>query len=599
MAEGKVETSSLQEAVEADDLQQVKDIIRRKEYIAADLKNALFFACGSGKANCAALILEAGISPDIHNNDEFTPLTLAARGGHATVIEVLLRWDCNVALTGGPLNNTPLHYTANEGYTDCTRILVEAGSDINARNSRSDTPLILASSNGHLSLIKYLLEKHASVRRRGYHERTALHCATENGHLEICRLLLEAKADLEEEDTFGNTPLICSAEKGFIDVLKLFLTHGCDINRMSHSAATALHLAAQHGDLEICRLLLNNHAEIDAQDIRRFTPLMMAALNGHDHIIAFLHERKCNINMVAYNKRSALHLAAERGNLKCCRVLLKAGAHIDAQDSLGCSPIYNAAIKGNSSVVQFLIQNGADLTKLPNNGNSLLHYAASGGSIECCEELIKAGFDINAQNRDDAGSDPNYRGLHGMTALNEAVFYNSPQLVALLLEYGANADVEDDAGTLPLWFAVDGFSNETVKLLLNVNCKYNVQSSLSTYCGPCNAIEHAVHKRKEQVIAWLVSAYCEDAINILHHHVAKLEKMTNLDTKTLHLVKKLISCPCSLLEHCRKDIRKTLGKGTSVPEKIQSLNLPKTLKRYLNYSDMESENDTGKSRYLL
>jgi ankyrin repeat protein len=65
------------------------------------------------------------------------------------------------------------------------------------------------------------------------------------------------------------------------------------------------------------------------------------------------------------------------------------------------------------------------------------------------------GIDVNAQNRDgitplisavngkqikaakfllDAGSDTNFKGLHGMTALNEAVFYNCPQLVALLFE---------------------------------------------------------------------------------------------------------------------------------------------------------------------
>jgi hypothetical protein len=50
-------------------------------------------------------------------------------------------------------------------------------------------------------------------------------------------------------------------------------------------------------------------------------------------------------------------------------------------------------------------------------------------------------------------------------------------VVALLLERGADPDIEDDAGTLPLWFAVDGFSIESVKLLLNANCRYNVQST--------------------------------------------------------------------------------------------------------------------------
>jgi hypothetical protein len=62
-----------------------------------------------------------------------------------------------------------------------------------------------------------------------------------------------------------------------------------------------------------------------------------------------------------------------------------------------------------------------------------------------------------------------------------------------LQQDGVQFSIEDDAGTLPLWFAVDGFSIESVKLLLNANCRYNVQSTLSSYCGPCNPVEHAVH----------------------------------------------------------------------------------------------------------
>lgn len=189
----------------------------------------------------------------------------------------------------------------------------------------------------------------------------------------------------------------------------------------------------------------------------------------------------------------------------------------------------------------------------------------------------------------DAGADTNVRGLHGMTALNEAVFYNSPQLVALLLERGADPNVGDDAGTLPLWFAVDGFSIESVKLLLRANCNFDTQSSLSNYCGPCNPVEHSVHKRKELVLRWIVSAYCEEAVNILRKHLPVLEKMTTIEDVMKCKVREIAGSPGSLMEHCRKHVRKTFGSGGNIQDKIKLLKLPTALQDYLLFSDFDMD----------
>ncbi|XP_046571145.1 serine/threonine-protein phosphatase 6 regulatory ankyrin repeat subunit C-like isoform X2 [Haliotis rubra] len=571
------------------------------------LHQELFGVINQECPRCVAAILKFGVPTEIRDADHFTPLAVAAKLGSAPIVEQLLQSHCYASSPSGPLGNTPLHNASADGHVDCVQCLINANADINARNTQEDTPLILAAMNGHLPVVKRLLAFHASVRRRGYHERTALHCATENGHLSVCRFLVSAKADLEEEDTFGNTPLICAAEKGYVELLKLFLSNKCDVNRMSHSAATALHYAAQHGDSVCCGILLQNGAEIDAQDIRRFTPLMMAAMNGHDDVVAMLIDWKCNVNMVAYNKRIALHLAAERGKLKCCSLLLNAGARIDSQDSLGCTPVHMAALKGHVQVMKYLITSGADLHKRPNNGHSLLHYAAAGGNEDCCQELITRGFDINAQNNDgitplissvhtkqvttarlllQAGCKTTYRGLHGMTALNEAVFYNHPLLLSMLLDYGADPDIEDDAGTLPLWFAVDQSSMENLKLLLRSNCRFNMRSALSNSCGPCNAIEHALHKQKLQVIVWLISTYCEEAANVLRSHLSESDKLASINKTFLSSVQEHIQAPQSLLCLCRKQIRAELGPGKIITNKIRQLKLPHVLKNFLDYSDL-------------
>ena len=83
----------------AGDEQRVKDILQTCQPTKDQLKSCLFFACGSGKANCAARILESSrLSPNIHNEEEFTLLTLSTRGGHTAVVDMLLRWDGDVNL---------------------------------------------------------------------------------------------------------------------------------------------------------------------------------------------------------------------------------------------------------------------------------------------------------------------------------------------------------------------------------------------------------------------------------------------------------------------------------------------------------------------
>ena len=600
----------LEKAVDKNDVKLVRQLAKDAQCTPELLQNTLISAATKGRADCAAALLEAGASPDIPGREGAYALTSAAANGHTVVVELLILWECDLMVRYGTEQSTALHLASENGYLECCRLLVKAGADINARNGLDDTPLILACYNGFTSLVKYLLAHQAVVRRRGYLDRTALHCATENGHLQICKILVSAKADYEEDDSFGNTPLISAAEKGYVELLKLYLATGCEVNKTSHSGCTALHFAAQHGDYECCRLLLAAGAEIDAQEVRRFTPLMMAAMNGHVSIIDLLVECKCNVSMAAYNKRTALHLAAERGHLQCCRRLLQVGCFIDAQDSMGSTPIFVAASKGHAPLVSFFIDQRADLDKSPNNQNSLLHCAAASGSVACCQELVSRGFDIEKKNRDGltplisaikskhrktsiyllkCKSNVNSPGLHRMTALNEAVFNNSPHLVQLLLQHGANPDIEDDGGTLPLWFAVDAANAETIRLLTNAGCRFDVKSTLSDSCRPCDALEHAVHKQKLHIIRYLVGVYCETAINCLSRMLTNKECTQPLHATTKACLEILTEGPAPLKSLCRKTVRKSLGRKCQQIEDIQSINVPKQIASYLMYEDMDLE----------
>ncbi|XP_076463805.1 uncharacterized protein LOC143295977 [Babylonia areolata] len=572
-------------------------------------EDGLFASCSLCCDRCAGAMLQAGARTEARDSEHYTPLMHAAQRGGVKVVKLLLEWDCQVSVAGGPQSNTALHLAAEEGYLDVCQALVGAGANLNAQNALEDTALILACLHGHLPIVRFLLHSQASLRKRGYHERTALHCAAEGGHLSVCRYLVSANADLEEEDTFGNTPLICAAEKGVAEILSLLLTHGCDVNRMSHSAATALHYAAQHGALHCCKVLLEAGAEIDAQDIRRFTPLMMSALNGHAAVVELLVEWKCNVNMASYNRRTALHLAAERGKQVCCELLLEAGAAIDAQDGVGNTPLHVAIVKGQLQVMQFLIASGADVVRRPNNGNSLMHLAAAGGSKQCCEVLMARGLDINQHNADgctplfcavqnkqvktaifllERGCEVDVRGIHGMTALNEAAFLGHATLVKTLLLYGADPGIADDAGTLPLWFAVDQAALEIMRLLLAANSPFLCRSSLNPSLPPCNPLQYAASKQRHLLVAWIIAVCGQGAANCLQAYLPSLEQGDSASAEWVERWREMVREPQSLLRQSRCLVRRNLTTDVALTlsDRVKEMALPQVLKKYLCLDDL-------------
>jgi hypothetical protein len=82
-------------------------------------------------------------NPDLvfsKDNRGDTPLTLAARGGHARVAELLLanKADVNARDDAGW---TPLLWAASGGYKDVAELLLINKADVNAKNTAGQTPL--------------------------------------------------------------------------------------------------------------------------------------------------------------------------------------------------------------------------------------------------------------------------------------------------------------------------------------------------------------------------------------------------------------------------------------------------------------------------
>ena len=112
--------------------------------------------------------------------------------------------------------------------------------------------LHFAAQDGDMSRVRHLLADGRSPNAFDQISKTPLHYAAENGHIDIMRVLLEAGADVNAHDEarIGNTPLREVADGCSLAVATLLVDAGADPRIPGWMQLTALHKAEQRKDQE-------------------------------------------------------------------------------------------------------------------------------------------------------------------------------------------------------------------------------------------------------------------------------------------------------------------------------------------------------------
>ena len=85
------------------------------------------------------------------------------------------------------------------------------------------TPLQLASQLGYIQITDTLIEAGAEINFKDSKGATALHYAVSGNHLEITEILLNKGADTNIESFYTQTPLIIAKEKNYTEIETLLL----------------------------------------------------------------------------------------------------------------------------------------------------------------------------------------------------------------------------------------------------------------------------------------------------------------------------------------------------------------------------------------
>lgn len=207
--------------------------------------------------------------------------------------------------------------------------------------------------------------------------------------------------------------------------------------------------------------------------------LILALRDQNFEAARCLLSKPINVNAYEEDRGATPLMLSYDGELDLVKMLLDKGADINAADYQGMSPLMHAIKWGMFEVAYFLIQQGADVNLPSDDGSTpLMQMAYNSFEMDHEEEerdkifmqtlvlMINSGAEIDAKSND------------GDTALLCSLETQmDKRIVKLLLERGADTNVENDIGETPLNLAVQRNHHEVLNDLLSFGTDINYKNT--------------------------------------------------------------------------------------------------------------------------
>ncbi|GMF91910.1 unnamed protein product [Aspergillus oryzae] len=386
-----------------------------------------------------------------------------------------------------PNDITGLHLAAQVGLVDIIRHFMERGYRVNDKDSHGRTPLSWAAAEGHSEVVKLLLSyKDTEADLKDKDGRTPLGWASLGGHKEIAELLLaQGDVDPMTKNLHGQTPLIWASRNGHYDIVELLLNAEVDPDTEDKFNRTPLWWALRNGHHNTARLLLEAGADPDLEESNGQTLISRALNSKHNEVVMMLQER--GLHHPRRPGQTALSRAAETSSLARVLLLLRKGQDPDNKDSDGRTPLSWAAQSGNISIMNLLLEAGANPTLKGDCGRTPILWAVKHSQVGAVRHLLGYGAD--------------HMDIDGRTPLSWAAQFGDNCLVNVLLDHGANLELQDNTGMSPLSWAVKNDQMSVISSLLKRGSNPNssdIEGRTSLFWAVLNRQEEAILLLLEQ-----------------------------------------------------------------------------------------------------
>ncbi|XP_050394432.1 serine/threonine-protein phosphatase 6 regulatory ankyrin repeat subunit B isoform X2 [Patella vulgata] len=363
---------------------------------------------------CVIQLVEAGVDVNHLNQDQQTPISVAARKGLYNIVLYLIDHCVDIQYTNREQNNfLHLVLSSAEEYggrerdellLQCVIKLVKAGVDVNHLNEEQQTPIDVAAGHGLYNIFIYLIDYCVGIQYTDREQNNVLHLVLynprtydeieEDGLLQYVIKLVKAGVDVNHLNRYEQTPLHIAVWRGLYNIVLYLIDHCVGIQYTDREQNNVLHCvlnsAEVYYDIESDELLqcviklVQAGADVNHMNEDQQTPIHIAARKGFYNIVIYLIDHCVDIQYTDREQNNVLHLvlycAGRYGGrekdevLQCVIKLVKAGVDVNHLNEEQQTPIFIAATNGWYNVVMYLLGHGAHVHYIDEYDQNILHH---------------------------------------------------------------------------------------------------------------------------------------------------------------------------------------------------------------------------------
>ncbi|KAL1621629.1 Histone-lysine N-methyltransferase ehmt2, partial [Neofusicoccum ribis] len=295
-----------------------------------------------------------------------------------------------------------------------------------------------------------------------------------NGHEEVANLIRQDSmrrgykngVPMRDKTRLNQLRLEMACRTENEQALISLIQEGMDPNtRVENGHKNLLHVAYSKGWAKAARVLVDQGANIEALDVEEITPLIRAAWNGQFKCARMLCEVGANINALDYHGRNLLYGYQVDNHPEDLEALINAGADPNIKDTFGDTPLMG---RRNPASIDIMLKHGSDPFIEAYSGSPLWNWTAITDKkmivsvrkvlTEYPRERILKVIDTRAS-------------WCGATALANAAFNGSSEIVELLIEHGADINLIGSRYGTPIQAARKQGHHSLVSTLLKLGAK--------------------------------------------------------------------------------------------------------------------------------
>lgn len=241
---------------------------------------------------------------------------------------------------------------------------------------------------------------------------------------------------------------------------------------------------------------IDSSFDINVRDVQQNYFLTYAIIFNKIDIVSLLINKGAKIDITDQEDHSILYIPIKFGYNDILEILLKANSEnigvsiVDVKDKQQKIPLHYAIVLKNLDAVKLLMKYESNPNMIDKNGYNALHFATYSRSTEICTEIVKSIGNINA------------RCITGETPLHIACNLQLTDIVKLLINNGANVDLQDYNNEVsPLHYCVHLNNPELVGLLLKHGAQPNIQDVVGN-----TALHYAILDNAFEIFTMLTSS---------------------------------------------------------------------------------------------